>query len=136
MANKPDFQLLLALIAPLLVWPWVPAWEPHSGNGLLNSIALITLIPFAEEILFRGLLQGWLLEKSWFNKTSAGISRANWLSSFAFAAAHVWQHALMLVPGYLLVSLVLGHFRERYRGITVPVLLHGYYNLGLLLVSN
>jgi uncharacterized protein len=136
LASKPDYQLLLALLAPLLVWPWVAAWEQHPANGVINSIALFTLIPFVEEIMFRGLLQGWLLEKSWFSKTSAGVSRANWLSSFTFAAAHVWQHALLLAPGYLAVSLVLGHFRERYRGIAVPVLLHGYYNLGLLLVSN
>jgi len=47
----------------------------------------------------------------------------------------MWQHALILVPGYFFVSVVLGHFRERYRGIAVPVLLHGYYNLGLLIAS-
>jgi membrane protease YdiL (CAAX protease family) len=29
---------------------------------------------------------------------------------------------------------VLGYFRERYNGILVPVALHAYYNLALLLL--
>ena len=133
---KIDFQLLLALIAPLLVWPWAPAWDQdYFSNGIIYAIALFTLIPLAEEILFRGLIQGWLLEKRWFSLLSAGVSRANWGTSVLFASVHAWQHALMLVPGYFIVSLLLGHFRERYRGILVPVLLHGYYNLGLMIIS-
>ena len=133
--SKVDFQLLIAIAAPLLIWPWVPAWDQPPNKSILNAIALFTLIPIVEEVLFRGLLQGWLLEKNWFSKQEAGVSRANWLSSFAFAAAHIWQHALILAPGYVLVSLVLGHFRERYRGVLVPVLLHGYYNLGLIIFT-
>jgi hypothetical protein len=133
---KTDFQLLLSLIAPLLVWPWVPAAEIPHNSPLLHSIALFTLIPLSEEIIFRGLLQGELLHRLWFKRTTAGLSRANWCTSLVFAAAHIWQHALLLAHGYFLVSLVLGHFRERYRGIMVPVLLHGYYNLGLLLAAS
>ena len=129
-----DFQLLIALAAPLLVWPWVPGWDSaHFKGGQFGAIALFLFIPVIEEVLFRGFLQGWLLDKDWFKRLTAGVSRANWCTSIAFACAHLWQHALVLVPGYFVVSLVLGHFRERYRGILVPVLLHGYYNLGLLL---
>jgi membrane protease YdiL (CAAX protease family) len=63
------------------------------------------------------------------------FTRANWLTSLAFAAAHAWTHALELVPGYFAVGMVLGYFRERYNGILVPVILHCYYNLGLLYFS-
>lgn len=130
---KIDYQLLLALIAPLLIWPWIPGWDNEYLQGWkFSAIALFILTPILEEIVFRGFLQGWLLHKDWFKKRTAGASRANWGTGLAFACAHAWQHALILVPGYLAVSLVLGHFRERYRGILVPVLLHGYYNLGLL----
>ncbi len=132
---KTDFQLLLAIIAPLLVWPWVNTWQAAPDIGWLKTIALFTLVPVAEEILFRGFVQGGLLRAGWFCHRAAGASRANWLTSFIFAAAHLWQHALILVPGYLAVSLVLGHFRERYQGLTVPILLHGYYNLGLVLIA-
>lgn len=95
-------------------------------------MALVVFIPIIEEVVFRGFLQGWLLQKNGFKQRSLGMTRANWLTSIAFASAHAWQHALVLVPGYFMVSLIFGHFRERYHGILIPVLLHGYYNLGLL----
>jgi uncharacterized protein len=130
---KLDFQLALALLAPWLVWPWLPGWDSiHLQEGQFSAIALIAFIPIIEEVLFRGFLQGWLLQKNRFKQNIFGVSRANWLTSFSFAVAHLWQHVYLLVPGYLVVSLLLGHFRERYHGILVPVLLHGYYNLGLI----
>ena len=133
---KFDFHLLLSLLAPLAIWPWVADGVHLADWGWLNTIAFFTLIPIAEEILFRGWLQGWLLQKRWFTQRSSYVSRANLSTSLLFAMAHLWQHALMLLPGYFIVSLVLGHFRERYRGIMVPILLHGYYNLGLLIASS
>lgn len=130
---KPDYRLLAALLAPLLVWPWVPAWN-HGvlKAGLLSAVVWLVSISILEEVLFRGFLQGWLLGRVSFKPKLFNLSRANWLSSLAFALAHVWAHALLWVPGYFAVGLVLGYFRERYRGILVPVLLHCYYNLGLL----
>ena len=133
---KPDLQLLLALLAPLVVWPWIAEGYHLADMGLLNTVVFFTLIPVAEEMLFRGWLQGWLLQRRWFAQRSLQISRANYCTSLVFAMAHLWQHTLMLLPGYFIVSLVLGHFRERYRGILVPILLHGYYNLGLLIAAD
>jgi uncharacterized protein len=131
-----DRQLVLAFVVPLLIWPWVPGWNSDSlQDGKFSYLALFLLTPVVEEIVFRGFLQGWLLNKGWFKKMTGGISRANWITSLVFACAHLWQHALVLLPGYFLVSLLLGHFRERYHGILVPVLLHGYYNLGLLFLA-
>ena len=132
---KFDFHFLLALLAPLIVWPWVADGFHPANIGTLNIVAFFTLIPVAEEMLFRGWLQGWLMQKSWFAQRSMIASRANLFTSLLFATAHLWQHAFMLLPGYFIVSLVLGHFRERYRGIMVPILLHGYYNLGLFVAS-
>jgi len=133
--TKVDFQLLLAIIAPLLIWPWLPAWDSAQfQESTFAAIALFVFIPVLEEVIFRGFLQGWLLKKTWFNKQVAGESRANWLTSLVFALAHLWQHTVMLIPGYFLVSLLLGHFRERYRGVLVPIFLHAYYNLGLLIL--
>ena len=132
---KTDFQLLLALLAPLVIWPWVAEGNHLADMDLLNTLAFFTLIPVAEEILFRGWLQNWLLQKHWFEKFSMQVSRANCCTSLAFATVHLWQHAFILMPGYFFVSLVFGHFRERYRGIAVPILLHGYYNLGLIIAT-
>lgn len=133
---RPDYWLITAAVAPLLVWPWLPPWDStYLKGGTISVILLFVLIPVAEEVLFRGFLQGGLLARNRFKRITAGLSRANWLTSTAFACAHSWQHPLMLVPGYFAVSLVLGYFRERYGGILVPVLLHSYYNLGLLLFA-
>ena len=131
-----DYKLVAAVVAPLLVWPWIPAWQGGYGEaGLGSALVLFVAISVIEEILFRGFLQGGLLRRDGFKKIMLGFSRANWLTSLVFAAAHLWQHPLMLIPGYFAVSLVFGYFRECYRGILVPVLLHSYYNLGLLLLG-
>lgn len=133
---RPDYKLITAVIAPLLIWPWLPPWDSaYLKGGAASAIALFTLVPIAEEVLFRGFLQGGLLARDQFKPITGGFSRANWLTSIAFTCAHIWQHPLILVPGYFAVSLVLGYFRERYGGILVPVLLHSYYNLGLLLFA-
>ena len=133
---RTDYRLVAAVIAPLLIWPYLPSWDSsYLGGGALDALALFIAIPIAEEILFRGFLQGGLLKRDWFAQISTGFSRANWLTSIAFAGAHIWQHPLVLIPGYFGVSMVLGYFRERYGGLLVPVLLHCYYNLGLLLFA-
>lgn len=133
---RTDYRLVAAVIAPLLIWPYLPSWDSsYLEGGALDALALFIAIPIAEEILFRGFLQGGLLKRDWFAQISTGFSRANWLTSIAFAGAHIWQHPLVLIPGYFGVSMVLGYFRERYGGLLVPVLLHCYYNLGLLLFA-
>lgn len=135
--TRLDGRLIVALVVPLGVWPWIPAWEGYQIKaGQIAGILLFILIPLAEEALFRGLIQGCLLASLRFRRVIVGLSGANLLTSLAFAAAHLWQHNLVLVPGYFAVSLVLGYFRERYGGILVPVLLHSYYNLGLLVVGS
>lgn len=132
---RTDFRLLAAVIAPLLVCPWIPPWDSSILEaGLIGAIVFCISIAVVEEVIFRGGIQTWLLLKSSCRRGFVGFTRANWLTSSFFAAAHVWQHPLPLVPGYLAVSLVLGHFRERYNGILIPMALHAWYNLALLLL--
>ena len=130
---RPDYRLITAVVAPLLIWPWLAPWDNgYLKGGAASAIILFTLMPIAEEVLFRGFIQGGRLARDRFKHITVGFSGANWVTSIAFACAHIWQHPLTLIPGYFAVSLVLGYFRERYGGILVPVLLHSYYNLGLL----
>ncbi len=130
---KPDYKLIAAITAPLLVWPFVPHWDAgYLRQGDIRVLALFLLLPVAEEVVFRGFLQGWLLRRAVFKRARYEISGANLATSFAFALAHLWQHPAWLFLGYFAVSLVLGYFRERYGSLLVPVLLHSYYNLGLL----
>jgi membrane protease YdiL (CAAX protease family) len=133
---KPDYALIAALIAPLIVWPWVPGWNSEVFKaGLSAAIVFVISISILEEVLFRGFLQGWLLGRAHFKQRFFHFSRANWLSSMAFAIAHLLIHPLILLPGYFVTGMLLGHFRDRYNGILIPVLLHSYYNLGLLYLS-
>ena len=125
-----DTKLIAAIVAPLLVWPWINLGINDKG-GQVGLLVFFTLTPIVEEVLFRGLIQGWLLKRDRYQSLMAGFSRANWLTSLAFTGAHLWQHPLWLIPGYFAVSLLLGYFRERYHGILVPILLHAYYNMGL-----
>ena len=128
-----DFRLASAVAAPLLLAAWLPRWDSAIfGYGLSGAIVFCVSVAVLEEVVFRGALQGWLLGKKHFEQNVMRLSRANWLTSLLFAVAHIWQHPLGLVPGYFAVSLVLGYFRERYKGILVPVLLHTYYNLAIL----
>jgi membrane protease YdiL (CAAX protease family) len=130
--TKPDYKLIAAVVAPLLIWPFVPPWdESYFKGGEVAAIAIFLLFPIAEEVVFRGFMQGGLLRNVRFKHVMFGFSRANWATSGAFALAHLWQHPLVLFPGYFAVSLVLGFFRERYGRLLVPILLHSYYNLGL-----
>lgn len=130
-----DFRLPAAAIAPLLVVWWVPPWaDAVLGEGLVAAALFVSSVAILEEVIFRGTIQSWLLARSRFQIKLSGLSRANWLTSALFVAAHLWQHPALLAPGYLVVSLLLGYFRERYRGITVPLILHIHYNLTLLLL--
>ena len=127
-------KLIAAVVAPLLVWPWINL-EVSDWGGQLGLLIFFLIIPIAEELLFRCLIQGWLLQRAQYQTIMAGFSRANWLTSFAFATAHLWHHPWWLFPGYFAASLMLGYFRERYRGIFVPTLLHAYYNMGLWILG-
>lgn len=130
---RTDLRLLAAAVAPLLVWPWIPVWdESVFSAGWAGAVVFCVSVAVLEEVIFRGGIQGWLLQRASFKRSTAGLSRANWATSSLFALAHVWLHPVWLAPGYFAVSLVLGHFRERYHGILVPVALHAWYNLVLL----
>ena len=87
--------------------------------------------PLVEESLFRGWLQGRLLERPELANARLGISGANLITSAAFVLLHLLyqprlESALVVFP-----SLVYGHGRERYGGIALPVLQHACHNMAL-----
>lgn len=90
---------------------------------------LILLYPFLEEWLFRGLVQSWLLKWEYGHFACCGISVANLLTTFLFATAHLYAHAVLWAVLVAIPSLVFGWFRERYNSFIPGVLLHSGYNL-------
>jgi len=102
-------------------------------NWLLLA-KLAVLYPVLEEIVFRGGLQSALLEQTPFKKKFFGISLANVVTSTAFAALHLVYQPLLWACAVFFPSLVFGWARERYDSIIPSILLHGFYNLGFVLL--
>jgi uncharacterized protein len=135
-----DAQLYLLLAATVAtgvaLWWYLPpgyAWPIASEPWRL--FALLLLYPVVEEWLFRGLLQGELLSRRWGAVRHLGFSRANLLTSTAFALVHLVNQPWTWVLAVFAPSLALGHFRERYGGIRMPVLLHIAFNLTYVLAG-
>ncbi|WP_348663946.1 CPBP family intramembrane glutamic endopeptidase [Chlamydia vaughanii] len=91
-------------------------------RGFILSVGI--LIPFAEEIFFRGFLQTFLKNK--MNRVYALL-----YSSVIFALTHV-EHSwgsLVFVPILLIFSLCTGFLYEKERHIVAPIVLHMLFNM-------
>lgn len=110
------------------VLPATPGTLPAATTLLLGVI----VAPIVEELVFRGALQGALLERPRLARRRAGVSGANALASLAFAAAHLWSASPLQAASVLLPSLAFGACRDRYAGTVPGMLLHGFYNGGFL----
>lgn len=99
----------------------------------LNVILLsVAVYPILEEIVFRGAIQGALLNRGNFYKSFLGISIACLITSLLFAASHLLRQpplwaALIFVP-----SIVFGWARERHKSLFSPIALHMSYNAGFI----
>jgi len=106
-------------------------WFGFSEAGFRNLFLLAVIVyPVLEEIVFRGALQGWLLENSKFRRSFAGISVANGMTSLLFAAMHLINQSPFWAALIVLPSLVFGWAREATSGVIAPILLHMFYNGG------
>lgn len=103
------------------------AWPLQRPSDVLY---LGILYPCIEELLFRGLLQGWLLERVRFQRRWQGLTLANLCTSGIFTALHFLAHPPLAAAGVLVPSLIFGYFRDRHGNLLAPILLHVYYNLG------
>lgn len=90
--------------------------------------------PVFEEIVFRGVLQGWLLKRNWGRSKWSGLSNANIIASVIFVVLHVIRRPGVLSVAVFVPSLVFGFFRERYNNLYVPIALHIFYNAGFVLL--
>lgn len=124
-------------------WVAVPVWValalavgPHmrAPSGPWAWAALVLLLPVAEELVFRGLLQGQLLRLSAWRRLGP-VSAANLATSLAFAAAHLGSQPPAWALATVIPSLVLGHLRERLGSVWPAVAMHGLYNAGFFLAA-
>jgi membrane protease YdiL (CAAX protease family) len=93
--------------------------EGFSWTGLVLMLALVgVLVPFIEEVIFRGLLLGWLCKHLRFVFAAP-------LSAVIFSVAHgLWQ----LIPALAVMGLVLAVMAWRSGSLWPSIIVHGVFN--------
>ena len=122
-AGPMAWTVLLFVMVPTDDWLW-----PLSQPWLFLMPVLV--YPVLEEIVFRGVVQDWLASLS---RRSWGIlSLANLLTSLCFAALHLIHQPPLWAALVFFPSLIFGYFRERHDTLGTPILLHVFYNFGVV----
>jgi membrane protease YdiL (CAAX protease family) len=98
--------------------PFESATMPPLGLVLMAAVAVF-LAPAAEEIVFRGILHGWLRR---FLPAPASIA----ICAAAFALFHLHYGARVL--GIFVIGCVLGWVRERSGTLRAPIATHALNN--------
>lgn len=135
-----DRWFLLALAGGIACWVllWLtvmPTFTVKKNPVWLILVLTIIWYPVLEEMLFRGVIQGTLVGKSWGIRPLMGLSVANWLTSSLFVMAHLWYQPALWAITLIAPSLVYGFFRDRYANIYPCIILHGFYNGGFVVFN-
>lgn len=126
LAGPVSWVALFFLLQPVPEWAW-PFRMPA------EYLMPVVIYPVLEEVVFRGLLQE--LVRDYVSQQHFGpLSLANLLTSLVFTGFHFLNHAALWAALVFFPSLVFGFFKDRYRTLTAPILLHGFYNAGFLLL--
>lgn len=93
--------------------------------GFLLVLPLVSvLVPFVEELAFRGVLYGWLRRH-----LTSGLTMA--LSAVVFSIAHGIPQ---LIPALLLVGLLLARLREMENSLWPCIAMHGVFNAVMTMI--
>ena len=136
--RSPLFLSCLALGAAFWgLLPLLVAVQPLPWHRILSSAFLLAAVwqPMVEELLFRGCLQGFLSIREWGQRSLAGISLANLLTSMVFTGAHIATHSLLWASLTWFPSLLFGVLRDRSGSVFPPIALHIMYNAGYFMLT-
>ncbi len=125
-ALGPTVWLSIVLFA-LQPQPRQVLWSP-----VFHSVALWQ--PLCEELLFRGVIQGYLLQSRSMQKTWCGLSISNLVTSCLFSLAHLASHSISWSLLVLIPSLCFGFVRDRFGSVYPSIILHAFYNSGYFLL--
>ena len=132
-----DAHFVVAVLAA------VPAWialgllagdHMQQSSTLTALISLLAVQPVAEELVFRGVLQGHLLERGGARRIGP-VSTANLATTAAFVALHLLAQPPAWAIAVAVPSLVFGHLRERFASVLPSIALHAIYNAGFALTA-
>jgi membrane protease YdiL (CAAX protease family) len=118
------------------VWIALGLWAGafmYAPSGWTAWTSFVLLYPVAEELLFRGILQGEALRLTTREGTTlrlGPVSLANVLVTLAFVALHLRTQPFAWALAVAVPSLVFGHLRERFSSVWPAVLVHAVYNAG------
>lgn len=132
-----DSHVLAALIVAAPVWAGLGLTvadrmlSPASAGAWLS---LLLFQPLAEELVFRGALQGTLLRRT-HRRTLGPLTRANAWTTAAFVALHFIAQPPGWAVAVALPSLVFGHVRDRFSSVLPSMALHVVYNAGFGLTA-
>jgi len=130
-------QFILYLIVPSFIGKSV---GPSADYSLLQTILFVWILAsFAEEILFRGLIQGLLSPLShWrFSLGAISLSMPVIIAALLFGLVHLGlltvkveaKYVLVIVAGAVVVGLVAGFFREKTWSLWPAVAVHALFNI-------
>lgn len=97
-------------------------------------LALVVVQPLAEELAFRGVLQGRLTRLA-PGRRLGPVTLANLGTTAAFVFWHLGVQPPAWALAVAIPSLVLGHLRERLASVWPAVMLHIVYNVGFGLTA-
>ena len=122
-------MMLVAALAPNVMNEYTQMIEVSGMNNysLLWFVGTLILPPVTEEIIFRGLILGYL------RRAGAGFILANLIQAVCFGIYHqnLVQGIYAVVMGFLL-----GYLADRYESLLAPMFLHFLFNLfGTVLVE-
>ena len=125
------------MIGALFVWiVALSLGIANSSLPVLHSLdwplflTLCIVVPVLEELVFRGMIQGYLRQFDWGQRTVLGISAANFLTSLLFMSLHVLTRDVYSALLVFLPSMYLGLVRDRTRSIPMCIFIHVLWNLG------
>ena len=131
--------LFLFALGPMAWLPMIEVsiFQPLPSHTIWSTAFLSVALwqPLCEELLFRGLIQGHLLESRPGQTTWFGLSIANLLTSFVFSLAHLASHSISWSLLVLVPSLCFGFLRDRFRSVYPSIILHAFYNSGYFLLT-
>ncbi len=132
-----DPHFVLAAVAAVPVWIALGVLVGDRMRVSLTPMTIASFLllqPVAEELAFRGALQGRLLRRGWTWQIGP-VSAANLATTCLFVLAHLLVQSVSWAVAVAAPSLVFGYLRERFSSVLPPIAMHSLYNAGFALVA-
>lgn len=113
---KPTDQVVISVLKLSMHYPVMSTFM---------VIGVVCLVPIAEELLFRGYLQGWM--RRYLNPGGAIVMTSMIFAGFHFSIRQGWSNVELLTSLFIL-SLFLGVLYEKNRTLWAPIGLHMIFN--------